>query len=275
MSRFRAIQTPAKNMGKCSDPEDPDRFDEMTCNEQPCFINEASVSGQIIEEKYSPKCKAKVDIVFLIDASGSLGQTGFDDSKKFAKAFVNAFEGQDAQLSIIQFWGPLTWGDFYDCTDNIDANLTDEFLVNRCGINLVQQLSNKSNATLDNIDGLQWPGEEATTFTSGALLLAKEVLKFARPDVEHVVVTVTDGMPIDPSQTKAASKTVQAENVRLVFAGVGLDKGANNYMKSMATKNKKDNYVKIDEVEGLDTIGPVNTLIEDVCGLEIYFYNYY
>merc|ERR1719183_2639606 len=154
---------------------------------------------------WSVICKAKVDVVFLIDASGSLGPDGFDASKNYAKAFVEAFEGQDAQMSVVQFSGPGSWGAYDQCTANINAEVTDEEMKNVCGLNLVQQLSNDTKQTLANIDSLVWPGKTGTTFTSGALLMAKEILKFARQDVapdKRIVVTLTDGIPINPDQTK-------------------------------------------------------------------------
>jgi len=268
MHRLRDVQTPAKNLGKCPDPTDPERFDETTCNDFPCMTVEP---GFTLTSAHVA-CKAKVDVTFLIDSSGSLGPEGFELSKTFAKDFVKAFEGQDAQLSVIQFWGPVTWGDFYDCSANINANLTDEFMTQRCGLNLVQTLSNDTTKTLSNIDNLQWPGETATTFTSGALLMAREVLRFARQDVEadkRIVVTLTDGIPIDPAATQAAAGTLKSDGTRLVFAAVGLNKRANKYMQRMASLNQMDNFVKIEELQGLGTIGPVNTLIEDVCGLGI------
>merc|ERR1711953_1201106 len=138
---------------------------------------------------------------------------GFNQSQTFAKAFVNAFAGQDAQLAVIQFWGPVTWGDFYDCSMNIHGDLSDDFMINRCGLNLVQQLSNDTKTTLSNIDKLEWPGATATTFTSGALLMAKEVLKFARQDIaddKRIVVTLTDGLPINPDMTRDAAETLKS-----------------------------------------------------------------
>merc|ERR1712151_1471471 len=143
---------------------------------------------------------------------------------------------------------------------------------NRCGLNLVQQLSNDTDKTLENIDKLEWPGEFATTFTSGALLMAKEVLKFARQDVhedKRIVVTLTDGLPIDPDITKEAAATDKSEGLRLVFAGVGLDTKSKNYMRKLATKNPKDNFVLIKDLDELDQISIVNKLVEDVCGEDV------
>jgi len=273
MQRIRSVQTPSKNAGKCPDPNGPDRYDEATCNDQSC---DTVFHTDIIETKakgnLSVTCKAKVDVVFLIDASGSLGPDGFDASKNFAKAFIKAFEGQDAQVSVVQFWGPVTWGEYYYCTDNIEAEVTNEEMKNVCGLNLVQQLSNDTKQTLANIDSLEWPGESATTFTSGALLMAKEILKFARQDVapdKRIVVTLTDGIPINPDQTKDAANTVKEDLTRLVFAAVGLTGPSEKYLKRLASKNKDDNFISVADTQKLNDIKFVNDLVEDVCGLDM------
>merc|ERR1719356_204882 len=264
MHRIRAVMTPAKNMGKCPGPYDLERYDETTCNDHACAIVE--VKGWT---ETAMVCKAKVDVVLIIDASESLKEEGFEESKKFAKAFVSAFEGQDAQLSVIQFGGPLYWEDFYYCTDNINADLSEEYMKNVCGIKLVQELSNDTQTTLDNIGNLTWdePPSQGTTFTSGALLMAREVLRFARQDVEHIVVTLTDGLPIDVDHTTEAADMVKSDGARLVFAGVGLSTYGEQYLQGITSTNTKDNLVIIEDTLSLGKMEPVNTLIEDVCGL--------
>merc|ERR1719310_1714182 len=123
-------------------------------------------------------CERKADIVFLIDGSGSLG--------------VEAFDKQNAQISVALFSGPLTWYDYYDCQYNVYmSQMSDEQMESKCGMKLATTLSNDTDATLAAIDALPYPAK--TTFTSGALLLAKNVLRFARPDAERIVVLLTDG----------------------------------------------------------------------------------
>merc|ERR1719482_1133566 len=63
------------------------------------------------------QCNATVDIVFLIDGSGSLGQAGWDAEIKAAKMFVEAFSGTgaNAEMSVILYSGPRTWGGVRKC----------------------------------------------------------------------------------------------------------------------------------------------------------------
>merc|ERR1719440_178964 len=62
-------------------------------------------------------CKEKLDIVILLDGSGSLGQRGWDSEIKAAKTFVSAFEGTgaDTQIAVVLYSGPSTWKCVYKC----------------------------------------------------------------------------------------------------------------------------------------------------------------
>lgn len=63
------------------------------------------------------KCKEKVDVILLLDGSGSLGQAGWDAEIKAANTFVDAFTGTGAQanMAVILYSGPSTWGGVHQC----------------------------------------------------------------------------------------------------------------------------------------------------------------
>merc|ERR1711953_1223323 len=188
--------------GACAEAESAERFEETTCNTHIC------------EEQGEPAiCKAKVDVVFLIDGSGSLGPEGYAASKDFASKFAEALDPHYAQMAVIMFAGPLFWSDYHACTANLTADLTDVVLQDTCGITLAQQLQNDTAATTAAINKLPYPG--TTTFTSGALLLARNVLKFGRKDAEKVVVALTDGWPLDKKRTLKAARKLKRK-ARLV-----------------------------------------------------------
>jgi len=185
-------------------------------------------------------CGATQDIVFLLDGSGSLGPEGFAAGKDFAKKFAASYNGT-GQISILLFSGPLTWNDYYTCSENVSAVLTDDVLKNTCGLDLVQTLSNDTAKTIETIDGLPFPG--LTTFTSGALLLAKNVLAFARPEAEKVVVLLTDGIPIDKGNTRKAAKELKNNGVRIVtvaMEGFGLEEEGLDFLKSKVASKKQE-----------------------------------
>merc|ERR1719456_1203936 len=95
--RTKHITFAAKGAGACPDAKDPQRQQFRECNMQRC----------------PPlKCKQELDIVFLLDGSGSLGEKGWDAEIKAAKMFVDAFSGTgaQAQMGVILYSGPRTWG---------------------------------------------------------------------------------------------------------------------------------------------------------------------
>ena len=61
-------------------------------------------------------CKKRLDIVLLIDGSGSLGAKGWAAEIKAAKMFVDAFSvsGGNSQMAVILYSGPRTWGGVFN-----------------------------------------------------------------------------------------------------------------------------------------------------------------
>merc|ERR1719420_500382 len=76
------------------------------------------------DSKYTTKCpgrpvtcKKEVDVVLLLDGSGSLGAKGFAAEKKAAERFVDAFSlpGAHAEMSVIVYSGPSRWTGIRKC----------------------------------------------------------------------------------------------------------------------------------------------------------------
>ena len=62
-------------------------------------------------------CKNELDIVFLLDGSGSLGASGWKAEIKAATTFVDAFSvsGAKANMAVILYSGPRYWSGVYKC----------------------------------------------------------------------------------------------------------------------------------------------------------------
>ena len=62
-------------------------------------------------------CDKELDIVLLIDGSGSLGTAGWAAEIKAAQMFVDAFnvQGTRGSMAVILYSGPRTWGGVYKC----------------------------------------------------------------------------------------------------------------------------------------------------------------
>merc|ERR1711972_671077 len=56
-------------------------------------------------------CNSKVDIILLLDGSGSTGDYGFKQSKALVGSLLKAFQGgtQEVRVALLLFSGPSTW----------------------------------------------------------------------------------------------------------------------------------------------------------------------
>jgi len=264
--RFRAEQTPAKGGGTCPDEMSSERYNEETCNVQSCPL--------FLEGSAPISCSKTADIVLVLDGSGSLGEDGFAKEKAFAKSFVSAFSNESTMISVLLFSGPVTWEDFYECTGDTETELTDAIQREKCGLFMEQRLTTKMTDAQSVIEALPFPAK--TTFTSGALYMAKEELRFGRdPTIaEKIVVLLTDGVPIDTRYTKKAARTLKATGIRIVvvpLVGAGLDQSGVEVIEALASRSKEDNIVEVDAFEDMAKISTVDALIEDVCGLSVGF----
>merc|ERR1719262_624361 len=89
-------------------------------------------------------CESLVDVVILLDGSGSLQQTGWKATKAMGKLLVAAFDKDAnpnvrAQVAVQLFSGPGTWKDWFLCTDRIRGKRPDP--IKNCGISWVTPLT--------------------------------------------------------------------------------------------------------------------------------------
>merc|ERR1719230_590329 len=63
------------------------------------------------------KCNKTLDVILLLDGSGSLKEAGWKAEIKMAKTFIDAFAGSDAnvEMAAILYSGPRTWGGVAKC----------------------------------------------------------------------------------------------------------------------------------------------------------------
>merc|ERR1719408_522199 len=101
-------------------------------------------------------CNASVDVVFLIDGSGSLGKKGWDAEIKAAKLFVDAFSGTGAQakMSVILYSGPRTWSGVRQCTGKSGKKVDMEKV---CKVKMVTHFTDNMKKVKELIGGLTWP----------------------------------------------------------------------------------------------------------------------
>merc|ERR1719506_796999 len=106
--RWKFVAQRAKGDGKC-----PGRWSSKRLQYKPCNMHRCALAAGA----QTLTCKQELDVVLLLDGSGSLGQVGWDAEMKAAKMFVGAFAGSGAQtqISVVLYSGPRTWGGVRKC----------------------------------------------------------------------------------------------------------------------------------------------------------------
>jgi hypothetical protein len=257
--RKREVAEPEVGAGTCPPEECPpeangmcERFEEMTCNKAPC---------PKLDTELPLQCPAPVDIILLLDGSGSIGQDGFDAEKIFADTLVSAFaESGNAQFSIIVFSGPRTWTDYYACFQpGSDVKAM-------CGVDKIQDFSGDLEATRATIKALEWP--TGTTATAVALQTAATELSLSRPEAPAIVVCVTDGVPLRTDLTDDAAKMVRDKGAKMIVVpvqGRGLSDAGRDRMLAMASEPQEDNFLPLDDIERLKELASVDKLVASAC----------
>jgi hypothetical protein len=205
-------------------------------------------------------CNKTLDIVLLIDGSGSLGKKGWAAEIMAAKAFVKAFmdiKGK-AEMAVILYSGPRTWGGVKKCTGK-NAKKIDPSKV--CGIKTITHFTPDLDKVLGLIKGMTWP--KGSTLTSLALMTAKAELSLGRPNAMSNVIVFTDGRPLSFRKTGIASRAVR-KGARLVWVAVTKFAPLAE-IKKWATRRWQENVVKVNSFKKLEKPEVVTHIIANIC----------
>jgi len=196
--RKRNVVSPKRGDGQCPPPMmSTEEFKK--CNVKACA-------------KKDLKCNSKLDVVVLLDGSGSVGTTGFTLTKTFAEKLVAAFNmGQElAQIAVVLYSGPKTYEDVEACEKTGDAT--------KCNLHVISSLTTDPAPLTTAIKSMTWP--KATSFTAGALNMASSLLKEGRKDAQSVVMVFTHEMPNFKCQAGEASAELR-KVARVMWLPVG------------------------------------------------------
>jgi hypothetical protein len=249
--RRKGVIEAAIGRGECPSSRSRKRLNYRSCNRQKC-----------IESFSKPlTCKSKVDVVLVLDSSGSTGSKGFEQTKSFAKTFTTALEGQgtDAMLSVISFSGPGRWSLIRKCTGADTSGLDME---KDCKIKLAEHYTSDMAAARSKIDGLEWMA--GLTLTSTALEMAASEISLGRRGVNKIVLMVTDGRPTKKKPTDSAARKIRSM-AKLIIGAVGLGGSNLQDMMKWASSPAKENVFNVRNYQTLDSVKMVDDFIADVC----------
>jgi hypothetical protein len=236
--------------GKCADQWSPKRLEYKACNMHRC--------------PYAMKCNRTLDVVLLIDGSGSLGQAGWDAEIKASKILIEALAApaeKKVDLAVILFSGPRTWSGVDKCIGATDTPVSLDF----CGIKTVTSFTNDMTQATALVDALTWP--QGSTLTSLALMTAKGMLNLGRQNIHSVVVVITDGRPMSYRKTTIASHEIR-KMARLIWVPV-TNFAPLSEIKTWATRRWQENVVQVDDFVTLAKGEVITHVIADMCPDEI------
>merc|ERR1719258_326679 len=108
-SRSKFVKEKAVGEGSCPGQWDKERLQYKSCNQIMCTVP---------KDKPIIQCNRELDIVLLLDGSGSLGTKGWNAEIEAARMFTDAFKKDEhkAQMSVIVFSGPKYMPGVKKCT---------------------------------------------------------------------------------------------------------------------------------------------------------------
>jgi hypothetical protein len=250
---MKFITQEAEGAGKCADEWSLKRLQYKQCNVHSCDTPEINAPLA---------CNRTLDIILLIDGSGSLGKEGWEAEITAAKFFIGAFEKSGkASMAVILFSGPRTWSGVSKCTGKSGAKVSLE----QCGIKTVSHFTDDLMKVESLVSGLTWP--MGSTLTSLALMTAKAEMTLARADVHTMVVVLTDGRPLSLRKTTLAAREIR-KGARLVWVPVTRFAPLKQ-IKRWATRRWQENVIKVDTFGDLKKPEVVTHIIADICPEEI------
>jgi len=249
--RQKYITEQAEGEGKCPGRWSSKRLEYKQCNMNRCSLQ---VGAKTVT------CKQELDVILLIDGSGSLGQTGWNAEIKAAKTFVDAFTGTGAKanMAVILYSGPRTWGGVYKC---FGRNTKAVNLETVCKIKTVTHFTADMAHVKTEIGKLVWP--KGSTLTSLALLSAASELSLGRKHAKSIVVAITDGRPLSYRATGLASREVR-KKARLVWVPVTSNAPLWR-IKRWATRRWQENVVLVKTFKDLEKPDVVTHVVANIC----------
>jgi len=245
--REKFVKVQAVGDGTCPDEWSPERLEYRPCNMHRCKVD---------TPKDVLKCNTTLDVVLLIDGSGSLGKDGWNAEIEAAKLFISAFS-EKAKMAVFLFSGPKTWSGVKKCVGKSKEPVDME----KCGIVTVSHFTDELKKVDQLVTGLEFP--QGSTLTSLALSTAKAELALGRKDAKAVVVVFTDGRPLSFRKTWVAARDLRKQ-ARLMWVPI-TKRAPLGFIKKLATRRWQENVVLAKDYEILKKPETVTHLIADMC----------
>jgi len=229
--RTKSIATPALGSGECPGEEDEVRMMFEPCNTFDC-------STLLPPNRTKLNCASKLDVVIVLDSSGSLGSHGWAMSKELTVKLVESFTAEpaaDIKVGLLVFSST----DKTEWVRHLDPGATVEDVKN---------------------DAL-W--HMSTTWTANALALAQGEFLHGRPDAGSIVIVITDGKPYSNKATEEAAKKLQ-NTARVMWVPIGPGAPV-DLINEMASKPVEDHVVRVPNFDNVADDWVANRVLAGAC----------
>jgi len=253
--RQKFVKHEPQGQGHCAGAWSARRLQYMKCNMNRCMVAAADKPMS---------CNRTLDVVLLIDGSGSLGKTGWAAEIKAAQFFVDAFADAPhgkPNMAVILYSGPRTWSGVRRCFSKSSAPVDTG---RDCGIKTITHFTEDIKKVKQLITGLEWP--QGSTLTSLALMTAKAELALGRKDATSNVIVFTDGRPLSYRKTETSSHELR-KKARLVWVPVTRYAPLKR-IKTWATRRWQENVVQVPSFEELEKPEVITHIIANICPKE-------
>ena len=172
---------------------------------------------------------AKIDLVFVLDASTSVTEPNFQLMKDFVAdfLFIADIDGGNVRVGVI----------IYSTEDHLEFNM------------------NTYNTKVDVLTAIEnMPHRYGSTNTAGALLTMRSEMYTAangdRPNVPNICIVITDGVSnINSRRTIPEAEQARADGIHIYAIGIGLTDTTE--LDGIASKPVEDNRFAVQEFSEL------------------------
>jgi hypothetical protein len=245
--RQRYVKTPALGSGTCPSQWSKDRLQYSPCNVKRCKTKGGN----------PPRCKPKLDVIFMIDRNPSTGQKTFDAQIKAAKTLISRFH-KKTNVAIISYGGPRTWSGVSRCTGKTDKKVNTETM---CHIKVHQHFTSEKSKATAALSGIT--AARGSKLLSLGLQTAKAELALGSKRNRAVTIVFNDGRPLSFRRTALSAKVLRKAS-RLHWITVG-ELGAKAYVKPWATRRWQENIVNVKSGSDLSSIATLTHVIANIC----------
>ncbi|XP_033637046.1 sushi, von Willebrand factor type A, EGF and pentraxin domain-containing protein 1-like isoform X1 [Asterias rubens] len=187
-------------------------------------------------EKLRGTANGKVDLVFLVDSSSSVGITNFFNELKFVRKLLAGFEVAEWATRV----AVITFASRHRVVVNIDHLSEPNVTKHKCSL---------LGAELPSITYVG-----GGTFTRGAFVLAEKVLtsQWARPNATKAVFLITDGYSNGGDPRPIAQNLIRNHGVEIFTFGI--ENGNVKELRAMASEPKLHHCYILDSFEEFEAL---------------------